>query len=238
MTLRTVMVTQLAHPTRTMMLQHRPTMPLPMMIVVLAMTMTLESFFGILAGFEAQVKLEERRLGNDLKSRKAHFRSLLINEADSEKEKQAETSATEIMSVADVVKAPNSRQRVRGEDKPSQLYGYYSYSALTKKINRDQLIKELQVRGIGFNNGVIVGVKLLKEDEAKWFQRAIEAELIRLGDNANGLRSLKEKRTRLLDVINHIEEEEYNGEWDIDIGIKFKAMAAELDFQKLKGITE
>jgi hypothetical protein len=121
---------------------------------------------------------------------------------------------------------------------PSQLYGYYSYSALTKKINRDQLIKELHFRGIDFNKGVIQGVKLLKEDEAKRFQKAIEAELIRLGDNANGLRSLKEKRTRLLDAINSIEEEECNGEWDIDIETKFKAMAVELDIQKLKGITE
>jgi hypothetical protein len=78
----------------------------------------IKSFFGILARFEAQVEREERRLGNDIKSQKAHFRSLLIDQADSEKAKQAETAAIEIMSVADIVKAPNARQRVRGEDKP------------------------------------------------------------------------------------------------------------------------
>jgi hypothetical protein len=36
---------------------------------------------------------------------------------------------------------------------------------------------------------------------------------------------LKEKKTRLKEAIANKEEEEYSGEWDIDVDTKFKAVA-------------
>jgi hypothetical protein len=79
-------------------------------------------------------------------------------------------------------------------------------------------------------------VKLLKADEAKRFERAIANDLACLGDSADGLRSLKEKKTRLKEAIANKEEEECSREWDIDIDTKFKAIA-DLDVQKLRGVT-
>jgi hypothetical protein len=46
---------------------------------------------------------------------------------------------------------------------------------------------------------------------------------------------LKEKKTRLKEAIANEEEEECSGEWDIDIDIKFNAVA-DLDVQKLRGV--
>ena len=125
-------------------------------------------------------------------------------------------------------------------DLPSQLCGHYSCSTLSKTANVAELVKELHARGLNeFNEtqGVRHGVKLLKAAEAKRFQSAIANELTCLCDSADGLRSLKEKKTRLKESIANKEEEEHSGEWDIDVETKFKAVA-DLDVQKLRGITE
>jgi hypothetical protein len=135
-------------------------------------------------------------------------------------------------------KAPNALERIRGEDLPSQLHGCYSCSTLSKTANVAELVKELHARGLNeFNEtqGVRHGVKLLKADEAKRFERATN-DLARLGDSADGLRSLKEKKTCLKEAIANKEEEECSGEWDIDIDTKFEAVA-DLDVQKLRGVT-
>jgi hypothetical protein len=111
-------------------------------------------FFAILKCFEAELWQEEHRIGDKITIRKAHFRKALLQDADAEIGRQAETMAMKVMRVAEVEKTQNALQRVHGEDLPSQLYGYYSYSALSKNANIDELVKELHARGmIEFNKG-------------------------------------------------------------------------------------
>jgi hypothetical protein len=198
----------------------------------------IRSFFPAVDDFETQLQQEGSRLGCEIKPRKEHFCNELLKEADAEKEKQAEAAAIEVMSVAGTEQAPSALERIRGEDSPSQLHGCCSHFTLSKTANVAELVKEPHARGLNeFNGtqGVRHGVKRLKADEAKRFERAIANDLARLGNSADGLRSLKEKKTCLKEAIANKEEEECSGERDVDIDTKFKAVA-DLDVQKLRGV--
>ena len=99
--------------------------------------------FAAVDDFETQLKQEESRPGCKIKPRKELFRNKLLEEADVEKENQAEAAAIEVMSVAGTEKAPSALERIRGEDLPSQLHGHYSHSTPSKTANVAELVKEL-----------------------------------------------------------------------------------------------
>lgn len=118
-----------------------------------------------------------------------------------------------------------AKSKVRGEDIPPRLLGYHPYSMIERNVVRNELMNELETRGVEFERqgfGVKKGVKLLKPTEKIRYEKAAEQELESRKQPFEGL-SLKEKLERLKAYL--VKEEEYcSSEWDVDIEKYFKKM--------------
>jgi hypothetical protein len=92
----------------------------------------------------------------------------------------------------------------RGEDIPPRLLGYFPYNHLRKRVNVDELKKELDCRGVKnwtIKDGPTKGLKILKTMEKKRFEET---------------------------------EESTNGEFNVDFGKFFKKQATNLDVTVLE----
>jgi hypothetical protein len=124
----------------------------------------------------------------------------------------------------------NVAMNKRGEDIPPRLLGYFPYNHLGKRVNVNELQKELDCRGVEnwtIKGGPTKGLKILKTVEKKRFEETVAKALTDRGKTFVGL-SITEKLTRLDDIIK-TNEESTNGEFNVDFGKFFKKQAANLD---------
>jgi hypothetical protein len=110
------------------------------------------------------------------------------------------------------------------------MFCHFSYNHLRKRVNVNELKKELDCRGVEnwtIKDGPTKGLKILKTIEKKRFEETVEKALTDRGKIFVGL-SITEKLTRL-DNIMKMNEESTNGECNVDFGKFFKRQAANLD---------
>jgi hypothetical protein len=108
----------------------------------------------------------------------------------------------------------------RGEDIPPRLLGYFPYNHLRKRVNVNELKKELDCRGVGnwtIEDGPTKGLKILKTVEKKRFvEETVEKALADRGRIFVGL-SITEKLTCLNDTMK-TNEERTNDEFHVNFG--------------------
>ena len=124
----------------------------------------------------------------------------------------------------------NVAMNKRGEDIPPRLLGYFPYNHLRKRVNVNELKKELDCRGVEnwtIKDGPTEGLKILKTVEKKRFEETVEKALTDRGKTLVVL-SITEKLTRLDDIMK-TNEESTNGEFNVDFGKFFKKQATNLD---------
>jgi hypothetical protein len=161
--------------------------------------------------------------------RKENIKQQLTSKEENLKAQQAQGKVSEMLSKLNRNKT-NVAMNKRGEDIPPRLLGYFPYNHLRKRVNVNELAKELTCRSVenwAPSDGPTKGLKLLKAAEKKRFEDTVETALTDRGKPFVGL-SLTEKLTRLKEVMQ-TKEESTNGEFDVDIGKFFKRQATNLD---------
>jgi hypothetical protein len=124
----------------------------------------------------------------------------------------------------------NVAMNKRGEDIPPRLLGYFPYKHLWKRVNVNELKKELDCRGVEnwtTKDGPTKGLKILKAVEKKRFEETVEKALTDRGKTFVGL-SITGNLTRLNDIMK-MNEESTNCEFNVDFSKFFKKQAANLD---------
>jgi hypothetical protein len=148
---------------------------------------------------------------------------------DNLKAQQAKERVSKMLSKLDNDKTKVAMNK-RGEDIPPRLLGYFPYNHLWKRVNVNELKKELGCLGVEnwtITDGPTKGLKILKTVEKKRFEETVEKALPDQGKTFVGL-SITEKLTRLDDIMK-TNEESTNGEFNVDFGKFFKKQATNLD---------
>jgi hypothetical protein len=110
----------------------------------------------------------------------------------------------------------NVTMNKRREDIPPRLLGYFPYNHLWKRVNVNELKKELDCHGVknwAICDGLTKGLKMLKTVEKKRFEETVEKAMMDRGKTFVGL-SISEKLTRPNDTMK-TNEESTNGEFDV-----------------------
>ena len=107
-----------------------------------------------------------------------------------------------------------------------------SYLRIEKKVLNSQRnrISELDCRRVENwdpSDGLMKGLKILKEVENKRFEDTVEKALLHRGKSFDGL-SIVEKLTRLKETMR-TNEESTNGEFNVDFSKFFKRQSTNLD---------
>jgi hypothetical protein len=161
--------------------------------------------------------------------RRENIKTQLTSMEENLKAQQAKERVSEMLSKLDNDKT-NVVMNKRGEDIPPRLLGYFLYNYLRKRINVNELKKELDCRGVEnwtIKDGPTKGLKILKTVEKKRFEEIVEKALTDRGKTFVGL-SITEKLTRLDDIMK-TNEENTNGEFNVDFGKFLKKQATNLD---------
>jgi hypothetical protein len=162
---------------------------------------------------------------NDCPFRNAQreYQTQLTSMEENLKAQQAKERVSEMLSKLDNNKTNVAMDKRGREDIPPQLLGYFPYNHLGKRVNVNELKKELDCRGVEnwtIKDGPTKGLKILKTIEKKRFEETVEKALTDRGKTFVGL-SITEKLTRL-DGIMKTNEESKNGEFNVDFGKFFK----------------
>jgi hypothetical protein len=161
--------------------------------------------------------------------RRENIKTQLTSMEENLKAQQAKKRVSEMLSKLDNDKT-NVAMNKRGEDIPPRLLGYFQYNHLRKRVNVNELKKELDCRGVEnwtIKDGPTKGLKILKTVEKKRFEETVEKALTDRGKTFVGLLITK-KLTRLDDIMK-TNEESTNGELNMDFGKFFKKQATNLD---------
>ncbi len=161
--------------------------------------------------------------------RRENIKTQLTSMEENLKAQQAKERVSKMLSKLDNDKTKVAMNK-RGEDIPPRLLGYFPYNHLRKRVNVNELKKELDCRGVEnwtIKDGPTKGLKILKTIEKKRFEETVEKALTDRGKTFVGL-SITEKLTRLDDIMK-TNEESTNGEFNVDFGKFFKKQATNLD---------
>jgi hypothetical protein len=161
--------------------------------------------------------------------RRDNIKTPLTSMEENLEAQQAKERVSEMLSKLDNNKT-NVAMNKRGEDIPPRLLGYFPYNHLWKRINVNELKKELDCRGVEnwtIKDEPTKGLKILKTVEKKRFEETVEKALTDQGKTFVGL-SITEKLTRL-DNIMKTNEESTNNEFNVDFSKFFKKQVTNLD---------
>jgi hypothetical protein len=107
------------------------------------------------------------------KKKLLHIKTQLTSMEEDLRGQQAKEKVIEMLSKVDNNKT-NVAMNKRGEDIPPRLLGYFPYNHLRKRVNVNELKKELDCRGVKnwtIADGPTKGLKILKTDEKKGLKR-------------------------------------------------------------------
>jgi hypothetical protein len=162
--------------------------------------------------------------------RRENIKAHLTSMEENLKAQQAKARVSQMLSKLDNNKA-NVAMNKRGEDIPPRLLGYFPYSHLRKRVNANELKKELGCRGVHnctIADGPAKRLTILKTLEKNRFEETVEKALTDQGKTFVGGLSITEKLTRLNDTMKR-NEESTNDEVDVNFGKFFKKQATNLD---------
>ena len=165
----------------------------------------------------------------EFSKRKENIKKQLTSKDENLKAQQAKEKVSEMLSKIDKNKT-NVAMSKRGEDIPPRLLGYFPFNHLRKRVNVNELKKELDCRRVEKwdpSDGPKKGLTILKNVEKKRFEETVEKALLDRGKSFDGL-SIVEKLTRLKETMK-TNEESTNGEFDVDFSKFFKQQSTNLD---------
>jgi hypothetical protein len=140
---------------------------------------------------EAQLAAAARALGPiEFAKRQASITKALLSKSSNLKEKDGTEKVSKMMSSYDNERAPNAQEKIRGEDIPPRLLGYFPYRALGMKANRQELLKELTYRNLEYDHklGVRLLQGILKAAEQTRLEKELASELLARGYQSEGMK--------------------------------------------------
>jgi hypothetical protein len=180
---------------------------------------------------EMQLAAVARSLGpNDYQVRCKRIDTCLKSKEENLREKSGKAKSQKLMQHIDENKAPNARQRKKGEDLPPRLLGFFLYSRLGLKANVAQLERELEARKVSFDRklGVTRKLEVLKLSEQRRFEAVVDADLRSRGYECHPGLKLPAK-IELVKQDAKEKEEHVGGEYDVDMTKFFKLVSTDVD---------